>query len=592
MKIIHKLILLVGILLLYSVSCFSLAEGSIGTNPSTISVVSGNTVIVAVQANVGGSSVSGAKTVLTYDPAVLSVSSVTSNVPTTWNLKPQGYDANGFKQESGKIYFEKSCLMGCDKKTGTFDIFTVTFQANSVPSTGKTPLTLSLPDSKILSGGVNLITQVVNTEVTISSCTPEADIAFCGAKLCGPLTKIDNCGTPRTVSCGTCDAGQTCTNGACVASLCNDPDNTYTPYREGPGGNTNINVGSLSTKRTVTGIPTPGTVDATDSCDGSTKVKEVFCFDSTHYASYSISCLSGTHCANGACVLDTSCTPGAEKCDAGIHQVCNADGTSFTTVACSPGTSCNSANVKCEAPCTDTDKGLNLTLKGTVTGYQFTDKANVITVSDACVMVKTSDAPEVSSSALLRELSCESNNVIGQVFVDCNCSNGACVIPNPVCPLSSVANGIVGAYPDCTITCNNEFILSGTTCVPQTPTCTPACSSDKTCVNGVCEKNDCYFVPTGGTPYYLECGTGTNNVLCGSCSDGKTCCSTPGSCQVGMCVSSSEDQPFTINPDEDGYHLFKSIKASLDQLLKITPEPTLLERLTAIVLGVKNSIPN
>ncbi len=51
----------------------------------------------------------------------------------------------------------------------------------------------------------------------ISTCNPESDTQFCTrlGKDC-LFTGNDNCGEPRTVNCGTCDAGETCSNGVCV----------------------------------------------------------------------------------------------------------------------------------------------------------------------------------------------------------------------------------------------------------------------------------------------------------------------------------------------------------------------------------------
>ena len=61
----------------------------------------------------------------------------------------------------------------------------------------------------------------------VLSCTPESNTAFCTrlGKECGSVTANDNCGTPRTVNCGTCDTGESCSNGVCVAS-CTPESNT------------------------------------------------------------------------------------------------------------------------------------------------------------------------------------------------------------------------------------------------------------------------------------------------------------------------------------------------------------------------------
>jgi hypothetical protein len=52
-------------------------------------------------------------------------------------------------------------------------------------------------------------------------CVPEDDAAFCARSgaTCGALSAIDNCGAPRAVSCGSCEAGVTC-GGNGVANQC------------------------------------------------------------------------------------------------------------------------------------------------------------------------------------------------------------------------------------------------------------------------------------------------------------------------------------------------------------------------------------
>ena len=57
-----------------------------------------------------------------------------------------------------------------------------------------------------------------------SKCINESNAAFCSriGKLCGSVTAIDNCGSSRTISCGTCSSTQTCTlAGVCISTLNN-----------------------------------------------------------------------------------------------------------------------------------------------------------------------------------------------------------------------------------------------------------------------------------------------------------------------------------------------------------------------------------
>jgi len=55
----------------------------------------------------------------------------------------------------------------------------------------------------------------IGTPNVCGTCTPETDPAFCAAagKSCGSYSATDNCGAPRTASCGTCPSGETCGGG-------------------------------------------------------------------------------------------------------------------------------------------------------------------------------------------------------------------------------------------------------------------------------------------------------------------------------------------------------------------------------------------
>jgi hypothetical protein len=57
-------------------------------------------------------------------------------------------------------------------------------------------------------------------------CTPESDSTFCArlGKNCGTVSGNDNCGNPRSASCGSCTAPQTCGGGG-VLNVCGSPAN-------------------------------------------------------------------------------------------------------------------------------------------------------------------------------------------------------------------------------------------------------------------------------------------------------------------------------------------------------------------------------
>ncbi|MBL8955355.1 MAG: hypothetical protein JNK82_31565, partial [Myxococcaceae bacterium] len=56
----------------------------------------------------------------------------------------------------------------------------------------------------------------------VCGCTPENDGAFClrVGKNCGSVTAADNCGAMRTASCGMCSGGATCGTSGSTANIC------------------------------------------------------------------------------------------------------------------------------------------------------------------------------------------------------------------------------------------------------------------------------------------------------------------------------------------------------------------------------------
>jgi hypothetical protein len=90
-------------------------------------------------------------------------------------------------------------------------------------------------------------------------CTPESDSAFCsrlGAS-CDAVTAADNCGTSRTVSCGSCATPQVCGGGG-TANVCGGGRISFTSgWQVIPG--TGSQVVSVKCQGTVTTTPTGGT---------------------------------------------------------------------------------------------------------------------------------------------------------------------------------------------------------------------------------------------------------------------------------------------------------------------------------------------
>ena len=58
-----------------------------------------------------------------------------------------------------------------------------------------------------------------------AECVPEEEEVLCGARECGPLEVTDRCGQERTVDCGGCEQGQTCSvDGQCACIPLSGPE--------------------------------------------------------------------------------------------------------------------------------------------------------------------------------------------------------------------------------------------------------------------------------------------------------------------------------------------------------------------------------
>jgi hypothetical protein len=94
------------------------------------------------------------------------------------------------------------------------------------------------------------------------ACTPEANMKFCDrlGKNCDIVTGSDNCGSDRTVSCGTCTAPETC-GGSGTPNVCGE--GTCTPTTCAAEGK---NCGTISDG--CSGILDCGTCIAPETCGG------------------------------------------------------------------------------------------------------------------------------------------------------------------------------------------------------------------------------------------------------------------------------------------------------------------------------------
>jgi uncharacterized protein YjbI with pentapeptide repeats len=169
------------------------------------------------------------------------------------------------------------------------------------------------------------------------SCTAETDTAFCArwAKNCGSVTGTDNCGTTRTVSCGTCSGGLTCGGGGnpnvCGAS------NTQSYEGEAVGntlaGQTSSSVCPEAYNKMLTGTD-PGTI--VGACSGGAKVRWIGNSSANAVTINNVSAsYSGTHTLT---VYGYTLDPRSFsiQVNGGTVQTLTLDGVAWNTVTAAP----------------------------------------------------------------------------------------------------------------------------------------------------------------------------------------------------------------------------------------------------------------
>ncbi|NYZ61097.1 hypothetical protein H0O01_05375 [Candidatus Micrarchaeota archaeon] len=212
-----------------------------------------------------------------------------------------------------------------------------------------------------------------STHNTTTACTDSdggRDTGAAGRVSVGSLVRSDSCVGASTVkeyyceegilgvSDIPCGSGYVCTNGACTPVPCSDSDN-----------------GEVAETK---GTATSGATSQTDSCASETSVTEYYC-SGGGILSKSISCGTGKHCSDGACVAYT-CTDsdgGQEPGEAGTASIgdnrktdtCSSDNRKMTEYYCDASGNIRNASISCasdetcrdgacvEAACTDSDGG-------------------------------------------------------------------------------------------------------------------------------------------------------------------------------------------------------------------------------------------
>ena len=190
------------------------ASGDVGLERLTISLDITNAyeyngdIITTLKRNVGIGQIVGLTFVL-YDNSGETESYTSENSINELESKKFTIPVSEFNStEIDKIAVAPIYLSsGSEEKLGDIlDTFTITKSY-----TGSTPPDGSTSDTTN-TGDTNDTTNTGDTNDTQETCTPESDAITCSGAVCG--TKTNNCGT--IVSCGTCESGLVCEEGACT----------------------------------------------------------------------------------------------------------------------------------------------------------------------------------------------------------------------------------------------------------------------------------------------------------------------------------------------------------------------------------------
>lgn len=276
----------------------------------------------------------------------------------------------------------------------------------------------------------------------VPGCTSESSAAFCArlGKACGPVVAADNCGVSRTVSCGTCTAG-VCYQNQC----CGDSDLAFCA-RAGKNCGTFTGTDACGQPRTADcgSCPAPESCGPNNVCTCTPESDAAFC------SRHGKQCGSYTNTDN--CGRPRTANCGA--CSTPPNTTCSAN-----TCVCTPQTDadfCAARGVQC----------------GTATG------------ADNCGVVRTA-----SCSACPAPSTCGGGGLAGQ----CGCiavGTSDCSKVGAVC-CGGICNGSRCCRPlgdACTGGISGECCQAS--CDPNTLTCckpTGGCTSNTDCCSGICD---------------------------------------------------------------------------------------------------------
>ncbi len=389
--------------------------------------------------------------------------------------------------------------------------------------------------------------QSCSNGVCASSCTAETNTQFCSrlAKNCGSVTANNNCGTSRTVNCGSCASPQTCTNNVCS---CTAETNSAFCSRLGKNcqfsGNDNcgtsrsVNCGTCPAGQSCfNGVCASSCTAETNSAFCSRLGKN--CGTVSSYDNCGTSrtvncgiCPTGQTCQTGVCV--SSCTndcssSGAKRCNGQYSQTCaNFDSDSCLEwggdIDCTNG--CNSTTGQCKQQscnpltCSQLGKSCGDWNNGCVGTINCggCSSGQTCNSNGQCILSCTNDCSSSGAKRCDVQYSQTCSNYDSDSCLewggDAYCSNG-CSSSTGQCNQQS-----------CIPTCSGRQ-CGGDGCGRSCGTCggSQNCNSAGQCIN------NCYSCLQLGKScgnWDNECGT---NINCGTCTGGQTCNS------AGQCIN-------------------------------------------------------
>lgn len=259
----------------------------------------------------------------------------------------------------------------------------------------------------------------------VCGCTPESDGDFCNRQMkqCGSVDGTDNCGNPRTATCGNCTGtGERCQDNICVCTPSSKED--FCQQKGATCGSVTGTDNCGAVREENCGACTDGkTCQADNTCAGMvcTESEQEFCnrygkncgtftnvsCGTSRTVNCGMGCNSGESCTNNVC----ACTP-LTQC--GLNQNCGdiSNGCGGTISCGSCNGTCTNNNCACNSPTDSELCSLNLRACG------------LLQITDRCGVYRTVDCGACTNGDCF-------DGTCG--FVVDLCTNKVCLAPNIYC---------------------------------------------------------------------------------------------------------------------------------------------------------------